>query len=452
MGVIRFELRAEIKDRSGRSPIRLVYSIQSKRKYFPTGIKLYQWQWDQKQQQAIFWRAKKDIKAAHPDTEVKELLTQKEVDDINKDIAALRAKVIKIEKKFEALEQPYNAAMVLSELAEKKKKQTLSERTSKELFAFMDHYLNTTIRKPGSLSVYRALKAHLQAYQEHTGRAVTFDALDYNFFESFKYFLVDVRGLSNTTVAKQLSTVKTFIGYAKRHKIPVGDEHKNYKIDRDELEVIALTAVEFERLFYMDLSHDLRLAKVRDAFCFSCATGLRYSDLKQLNSTHIKRDEIQLTSQKTEQILRIPLNPYSKAILDRYKDCPTPIPVISNAKMNQRLNGKDVYDEKGKLVKHYPGLCELAGISDPVEIVRYRGTKREAKIYPKYELITCHVGRKTFCTLSLEKGMTAEEVMAISGHKSYKSFSRYIKVTEDRKKQSMAKAWGEIKDNKLKAV
>ena len=48
-------------------------------------------------------------------------------------------------------------------------------------------------------------------------------------------------------------------------------------------------------------------------------------------------------------------------------------------------------------------VCRLAGIDEPVEIVRYRGIKREAITYPKYDLIGVHTGRKTFCTLSLEK-------------------------------------------------
>jgi len=61
-----------------------------------------------------------------------------------------------------------------------------------------------------------------------------------------------------------------------------------------------------------------------------------------------------------------------------------------------------------------------------------------------------HTGRKTFATLSLEKGMSAEEVMKIGGWKSYASFARYVNITEKRTKVVMSKAWGVIP--KLKAV
>ncbi len=152
---------------------------------------------------------------------------------------------------------------------------------------------------------------------------------------------------------------------------------------------------------------------------------------------HIKQDEIKLTVKKTKEPLTIPLTPFSKAILEKYEALHRPLPVISNQKLNDYVKE----------------LCHLAGITEPIEIVRFRGTKREAITYPKYELIGVHTGRKTFSTLSLEKGMSAEEVMTITGHRDYQSFKRYVKVTEQRKKIVMLKAWGGgLSTVKVKAI
>ena len=64
-----------------------------------------------------------------------------------------------------------------------------------------------------------------------------------------------------------------------------------------------------------------------------------------------------------------------------------------------------------------------------------------------------HSGRKTFATLSLEAGMSAEHVMKIGGWKDYKSFKRYINVTDEAVKGAMEHAWGSgIKASKLKAI
>ncbi len=95
-------------------------------------------------------------------------------------------------------------------------------------------------------------------------------------------------------------------------------------------------------------------------------------------------------------------------------------------------------------------LCKLAGISEPVEIVRKHGSERVVNVYPKHELIRMHCGRKTFATLSLEGGMAAELVMEIGGWEDYKSFKRYMNITKERTKVAMAQTW--VMHAKLKAV
>ena len=52
------------------------------------------------------------------------------------------------------------------------------------------------------------------------------------------------------------------------------------------------------------------------------------------------------------------------------------------------------------------------------------------------------MGRRTFCTLSLSKGINAQTVMTLSGHSDYKSFQRYIDISEEQKRSAMEKGWG----------
>jgi integrase len=283
----------------------------------------------------------------------------------------------------------------------------------------------------------------MQNFEKAKRKKVSFEKIDYSFFQSFQNYLIgctkvvdgnEVPLMNNITIAKQLSTIKTFLNYAKKQGVHVPDRYKDFKIKKESLEVIALTNDEFETLYYLDIKNK-KLAQVRDVFCFSCATGLRYSDLRKLNRDNIKNDEIKITVLKTAEPLTIPLTNFAKSILSKYNGRYAPLPVISNQKMNEYLKE----------------LCKLAEINDPVEIVRYRGAVRESQTYPKYELVSAHTGRKTFATLCLEKGMSAEEVMSITGHRDYKSFQRYVKVTEQRKKTVMLKAWdGGVR--KLKVV
>ncbi len=60
---------------------------------------------------------------------------------------------------------------------------------------------------------------------------------------------------------------------------------------------------------------------------------------------------------------------------------------------------------------------------------------------PKYELITTHTGRRTFVTLSLEKGVRPEVLMRITGHKDMRTMKKYIKLTEKVTKSEFLRAW-----------
>ena len=191
--------------------------------------------------------------------------------------------------------------------------------------------------------------------------------------------------LNNTTIAKALSTLKTFLGYARSQGIKVNDSYRDFTIKKEKLEVIALEQDEFDAILNLDLSNNRRLDKVRNLFIFSCSTGFRYSDVAQLRREHISDNVITMIVKKTKTELTVPLNRISVAILDRYKDQLKPLPLISNQNLNYSI--KD--------------LCKLAGIDKSIEIVRFSGKKRLVNVYPKYELIHYHTGRKTFVTLSL---------------------------------------------------
>jgi integrase len=438
-GTIRFNLRTDKTfKRSGKAPIELIYQVRGVRKYYNTGEKIFGANWNQEDQNIILIDRKKS-KKLYPTIDYDQLLSQTESDVIKSNLLDLKNQIREIEKTFKKKNIVYDAEMVVSSLKANVNPITKKTAPTEILFDFIDKYIqdHATTREPGSLSVYKAMKIHLREFEKETGKKITFSKIDYSFFNSFQNFLIEKRNLTNTTVAKQLSTVKTFLNYAKKEGVEISDKYKDFKIKKETLEVIALTNDEFERLYNMELSNNKRLAQVRDVFCFSCASGLRYSDLYQLKRENIKEDEIRITVKKTKDPLMVPLNPFSKSILDKYELQLKPLPVISNQKMNTYLKE----------------LCEMAEINEPIEIVRYRGVKREAITYPKYELIGVHTGRKTFVTLSLEKDMGEAEVMSITGHKDYVSFKRYVSVSEQRKKAVMRKAWGgKLFDDKLKAV
>ncbi|HEY0055877.1 MAG TPA: site-specific integrase [Pedobacter sp.] len=437
IGTVRIELRKGVSAKHGMTPLSLIYSLEGARKRYSLNLNIYPEYWEQKQQLAVFIPVK-DARKLLPAIPVNHLLTEVEIKDINKEIGKLKQCISEIEDKFKANKKPFSSDMVINELLASQGQVTKKEEPTGFVFDFMDQYIkdHEATRQKGSLSVYKSVKNHLEAYQYATGHKVTFETIDYIFFQKFQTFLIkrtksDKAGnispmLNNTTIAKALSTLKTFLGYARKSGIKVNGTYKDFEIKKQSLEVIALDQDEFDAILNKDFNGNARLEKARDLLIFSCTTGLRVSDMLQLRREHINNNTITLKVTKTKQDLSIPLNVISAGILDKYKEHHRPLPMISSQNLNYYVKE----------------IAELCGINQPIEIVRFSGTKRIVKVYQKHELIKIHTGRKTFATLSLEKGMSAEEVMKIGGWEDYQSFKRYVNITEKRKKVVMEQAWG----------
>ncbi len=276
MGTIRFELRKEKKDKEGHAPVRVIYQVQGQRKYHSTGIKIHPDYWDEKSQQAKYVK--------------KGLLLELDVKKINNELSDTKRAIEKLEDKHKANGTTYSPEIILNELKAKDKPVQKKDNSSKELYAFIDRYIkdHLEIRVKGSLSVYKSLKSHLEGYEKKVGKTVTFDKIDYAFFQGFRNYLIGLGTINNVTIAKQLSTLKTFLNYAVANDIEVNSRYHAYKVKREKIEdVIALTQEEFDILWNMDLSKRPAWEQVRDVFMFSCVTGYRYSDLKQLKWGYI---------------------------------------------------------------------------------------------------------------------------------------------------------------------
>lgn len=449
---IRFELRPDKVDNKGLYPIRMIYQVHGQRKYFATSIKVLKENWNSDTQKAVFLSAKA-AKKLLPGYDVNRLPTDSDITDFNNELDELRQDVGKIEKRFELDQVSFSAEMVIAALNKIKKPLTKKEEPNLYVHDFIKRYAagSATTHRAGTIKAYNGLAAHVEGYEKFIGEKVRLDKTDITFLKGFQTYLANLKktvnedgvekrvpAINNTTIAKQLSTLKTLFNQARVvYKLPVNNDYRDFKFTRKDSkhEVIVLTDEELQAVRDLDLSENKRLEKVRDVFVFSCATGLRFSDLAQLRREHLRGDMIKMSAIKTGQKLDIPLNSISAAVLDKYKDFAFPLPIISGQKTNQYLK------EIGKMAK----------IVTPIEKVREYGAKRLSKVVPKYELMSIHMGRRTFATLSLEKGMAPQEVMSITGHSTYSSFKRYVDVSTERKKQVIHKAWG-APESVLKAV
>jgi site-specific recombinase XerD len=89
-------------------------------------------------------------------------------------------------------------------------------------------------------------------------------------------------------------------------------------------------------------------------------------------------------------------------------------------------------------------IGKLAGLNRLISKVRYRGSQRIENIYPLHELLSSHMGRKTFVSYMFKMGIDSELIRAISNHKSVSSFARYNKIDDDQKATAMTVAFRNV--------
>lgn len=236
------------------------------------------------------------------------------------------------------------------------------------------------------------------------------------------------KGLKNSSIRKNLDNLKWFLRWAtdKGYNKELAFTTFHPKLKEVKNTVVYLTWDELMLIYnFTPSSTRSNLEKVKDVFCFCCFTSLRYSDVANLKRSNVFEDYILVTTIKTYDTLRIELNKYSKAILEKYKDEEyennLALPVISNQKMNDGLKE----------------LGELCGINEPVSITYYKGSERIDEVYKKYELLTTHCGRRTFISNAIMLGIPPEVVMKWTGHEDYRTMKPYIAIADKEKKNAM---------------
>lgn len=295
--------------------------------------------------------------------------------------------------------------------------------------SFFDAYSEyLAIHKPkwtsNTYKKYGTLLTHLRGFSAKKRFTLSFEAIDKRFRDKFENYLLSDVGLVDSTVARTLRFLKTFMQWALESKYTTNTEFKSFKTKSIKTDILTLTWNELMTLFHADFSDTPSLERVRDVFCFQCFTGQRYSDIAKFQFADVHDEIWHVRTVKTKDVLRVPLSEFALAIIERYRE-QGKLPIISAQKFNQYLKT----------------VCQKACLDTPVTTTQYRGGQRTDQTQPKYECITSHTARRTFITLSLERGMRPETVMKISGHTSLKMLQQYINVTEKITVHEVSRAW-----------
>ena len=197
----------------------------------------------------------------------------------------------------------------------------------------------------------------------------------------------------STTSCGMMVKLKTVITYAlDNNKLKI-NPFNGIKICKKTKEVEYLTESEIKTVKEKKLVN--RVARVRDLFLFQCFTGLAYADMANLTRDDFQVNDldqiyIRKNRMKTGVAFTTVLFPEAAEIIKRYD---YQLPVLSNQKYNAYL-------------KELEDLCELK------------------------KSLHSHIGRHTFATMALNRGIPLEVVSKMLGHSNIKQTQHYGKLVD----------------------
>jgi integrase len=303
-------------------------------------------------------------------------------------------------------------------------------------YSLIDRFISGEIHREGkaksksTLENYHATKVHLKGFEAKYKVKMTFDNINLEFFYKYITYLKSL-GLAHNTIAKDIKTLKVFMNEAVDLNLTGNLQFKQRKFRITEIDVenVYISEKEIIELYKFDLRSNKRLEQVRDLFVFGCFVGLRFSDYNDVKPENIVTIDgeyfIKIITKKTKELVIIPCNPIVLDIFDRYASNSNKLPKsISSQKFNRYI--KEV--------------CETAGMDE-------KGRLASDLSLPLCECISSHTARRSFATNYYLAGFPTLDLMKITGHKSERSFLKYIKVSkEDTAKRLghlMKKNWSE---------
>lgn len=426
MKTVRFNL--EVRKKEGQVitanvPVRLSFHFNSKRLEYYTGIRVS----TSSNFNKDYWKnGKAVIKKSEPDADRK-----------NQRLKEMRVKAEFVHDSTIALGQQATPLQIKIELDKQFKGKNSNEKPVlvKDAFTEFLQYVKAN-HKESTLKKHNTTVKHLATVFGKEWDQLKFNDIDTGFAERFKVGLVK-RGYSQeeskkqyllNTVVKYLNSLREFLNWCKGGERKYFNGTVEFKDSEEEINVIYLNAEEIERLEKAKMPNK-KLEEVKHVFLFMIYGGMRYSDVFKLKKSEVLENELRfyITKGRHTKWHCVPLVSKSKGIIEKYKGLPgdKALPVLSNQRMNDHL----------KEVMQIAGFNEILTIRE----VRGDGTMID-KEYQKWELVSCHTGRKSFVSFAIEEGIDEQTIKGITGHsKNSRAFHRYYEISEKKKKAAMSK-------------
>lgn len=302
-------------------------------------------------------------------------------------------------------------------------------------------YKNETWKK------YNTTYNWLLKYEKRTGERLTFEAVNIDFYEHFRFWILNKKYRPSKThtprnysinyfgsLIKCIKKVMRETGPESRLKLHTNREatSRYFKTENETADNIYLNTSELLKIHLFtataanisEITADKRLENrqrkadalnlAKNKFLIGAFTALRVSDFNRLDNLNLATGFISIHpakgSTKNDPVI-IPIHPVIREILAEGFNLSTPI-------SEQKLN------------KHIKEVARLVGINEPVTTARTEGGKVVERTAAKWEKVSTHTARRSGATNMFLAGIPSISIMKITGHRTETSFLKYIKVSQ----------------------
>ncbi len=317
---------------------------------------------------------------------------------------------------------------------------------SNNLVAYFDYYALHKKTELGYASNQKlnVVKQLIIRFQKEVKAEYLIKDIDANFKLRFETYCLKENYAPNT-IARAVNSIKTICYHARTNGIETNFQLDNIttkyvKAEKIYLSTDELTKIEKVKLDANNLlkAHDWllisattaervsdNLLNARDWLLISCETGQRVSDFLRFTKEQIRIENgkhlIEFTQVKTDKIMTVPL---SKKVIEILKKRKGNFP---KAMSDQKYNG------------YIKDVCKLAGLTNKVKGSHKNPetNRNETGTFEKWELVSSHIGRRSFATNNYGRIPTSLLIGA-TGHSTEKMFLEYIGKTDTQKAMQLA--------------
>lgn len=295
-----------------------------------------------------------------------------------------------------------------------------AEALPTELTKYIDFYIEYRKHEIKSTSIqkFKVIKSKIENMQKSRPKPYLIKEVN----DSFKTDFVNhykANNYAQNTIQRELTFIKTFCRHARFLGLKTHPQLDSLRLDYAKVEKIYLTFDELKAIENIEkkkLTDSLDNAK--DWLIISCYCGQRVSDFMRFTADMIRIENgkklIEFTQVKTDKIMTVPLHPKVIEILEKRKGM---FPyAISDQKYNDYIKT----------------VCEIAELTQKVTGSKHLETapksgifRKETGLYRKCDLITSHIGRRSFATNFYGKIPTTY-LIYVTGHSTEVMFLNYI--------------------------